>query len=308
MVRGLFIRQTFLLLDMMLVVAILGSAGMVVLQMFSRPGSDQPEMPVAGASGDSAAPLLANLRSRKDYESILESGLFGDAGRFNAKEPEVVVEEVVVDTSPEETALNLVLLGTTSLSPTSIYAAATIENRAQRESAQLFTIGETIVNDVTLVEVHPRWVILKNNQKPPAKLEKLSMDDKEEEPGVGMAANGASNRRPVAQRSQSVELDKAELVNELRVNYTELVSKVKPELYRDSSGRVAGITAADISDVPLAKKLGLKNGDVLQTVNNEKIDDPDKIMGLVQKYQNANSFQIGILRNGKVENITYNLR
>ena len=105
-----------------------------------------------------------------------------------------------------------------------------------------------------------------------------------------------------------VDLDKNDFIQELQVNYVELVTKVKPELYRDSSGRVAGITAADISDVPLAKKLGLENGDVLQTVNNEKIDSEQKILEMVQKYQNVNSFRIGILRNGRVENITYNLK
>ena len=95
-------------------------------------------------------------------------------------------------------------------------------------------------------------------------------------------------------------------MEELYVNYADLVTKVKPELYRDASGKVAGITAANISDVPLAKQLGLKDGDILQTVNNEKIDSQQKILDMVQKYQNADSFRIGIMRNGKQEIVTFN--
>lgn len=310
MVRGLVIRQIFLFLDVILFGAILLTAGLVIKQLFERPqvavATPSPEFDPAQHQ-----PLIQALRDRKDYERIKVNGLFGDAGRFDAEKAKT--EEVVVEEPDEEvvdTSLNLKLWGTTSLSPTSIYASASIEDASTRDGSKLFFVGDTVVSDVTLEEVHSRWVILRNNRENPPQLERLRMDE-EEEGGTSHLASRSRptpQSRPTSTSATRVDLDKQAFIKELYVNYADLVTKVKPKLYRDASGRVAGITADDISDVPLAKSLGLENGDVLQTVNNEKIDSEQKILEMVQKYQNANSFRIGILRNGKIQNITYNLR
>ena len=307
MVRGLVIRQVFLFLDVILFGAILLTAGLVIRQLFERPEAlAVVEAPSADPSD--FEPLIVALRDKKDYESIQSNGLFGDAGRFDPEKeaaetpPPVPVKEDVV-----ETTLNLKLWGTTSLSPKSIYASASIEDASTRDGSKLFFVGDAVVDNVTLEEVHSRWVILRNGRVTPPQLERLRMDGEEE--GVGpMASNSARPTRPTALPATRVDLDKQAFIRELTVNYGDLITKVKPTLYKDANGKVAGITAENISDVPLAKQLGLKNGDVLQTVNNEKIDSEQKVVDMLQKYQRANSFRIGILRNGKIQNITYNFR
>jgi len=308
MVRGLIIRQTFLLIDLVLFGSILLTAGLVVAQLFATPSvaTNAPPGITPATDGES---LIMALRDRKDYDTITASGLFGDAGRFSVASeppppppPPEPADEVV------ETELNLKLWGTTSLSPTSIYASASIEDVSQRTGGKLYFVGDDVVNDVTLEEVHPRWVILRNNRESPPQLERLKMDDEDGTIAGNLARGNTRPARPAPQVATRVDLNKEAFIQELYVNYAELVTKVRPELYRDASGRVAGITAADISDVPLAKQLGLENGDVLQTVNNERIDSEQKILEMVQKYQNVDSFRIGILRNGTVQNITYNLR
>ena len=135
------------------------------------------------------------------------------------------------------------------------------------------------------------------------------MDEDEDGNQLASRDTGAyQSSRPTVLPSERVELDRKDFIRELYANYADLVTKVKPELYRDASGKVAGVTAPDIEDIPLAKQLGLANGDVLQTVNNEQIDSQEKVMEMVQKYQRSNSFRIGIMRNGKQKIITYNLR
>ncbi len=306
MVRGLIIRQIFLVLDLVLVGAILIGAGAVAKQLFQRP----PRVAQAGGGTDEvlidSPPLIVALRDRKDYNSIADNGLFGEAGRFNAEKIETPAVVQVVDETVEETQLNLKLWGATSLSPTSVYASASIEDASQREGSKLFFVGDAVVENVTLEEVYPRWVIIKNSRETPAKLERLSMDEEEGDGGMEIASRSSRPARPQVLPTAEVELNKEAFILELSTNYAELVTKVKPELYRDSNGRVAGITAADISDVPLAQQLGLENGDVLQTVNNEKIDSEQKVLEMIQKYQNVNTFRVGILRNGKVQNISYN--
>jgi len=75
--------------------------------------------------------------------------------------------------------------------------------------------------------------------------------------------------------------------------------RITPKIETDDSGDVVGITADNIGQYPLAQKLGFQDGDVLQTINNERIDSREKLMEIFQRYQNAPSFRIGILRNGQ---------
>lgn len=310
MVRGLIIRQLFLVLNLALTGLILFTAGAVILQLARPPKSVELPPTDPGAVSEGTADTSKALRERTAYNGIVENGLFGDAGRFKVDAVvEAPVAQVPVDAPEEETKLSLKLWAVTSLSPKSPFASASIEDTAQKAGSQLFHIGNPVVENVILEEVHPRWVVLINNNENPPKRERLSMDDEEGEgEGTDGAAQASRGRSQATLPPQEVELDKNTFVQELLVNYSDLITKVKPELYRDASGKVAGITAADISEVPLAKQLGLENGDVLQTVNNEQIDSEQKIMEMVQKYQDAGSFRIGVMRNGKQKIITYNFR
>jgi general secretion pathway protein C len=306
MVRGLIIRQLFLVLNLALSGLILYTAVSVVLQMTSPPQASGALPTTAEGGADESDSALKTLRERTAYNSIK---LFGDAGLFKVDTgPPVVVDEPVPDPGEEETQLNLKLWAVTSLSPKSPFASASIEDLGQKTGSQLFHIGNPVVANVTLEEVHPRWVVLINRNESPPKRERLSMDEEEGAEGANADTLASRGNREPTLPPQEVELDKNAFAEELLTNYADLVTKVKPELYRDASGKVAGITAADIAEVPLAKQLGLENGDVLQTVNNEKIDSEQKVMEMVQKYQDAGSFRIGIMRNGKQKIITYNFR
>lgn len=309
MVRGLAIRQVFLFLDVILIGSIVFTVGLVLLQVVNTPkvtlaANMDPDGSAAGTGS-----LIEELRDRSAYNSIQENGFFGDAGRFKMDAtPAPAPAPEPIDTSMEETSLSLKLWGTTSLSPTSPYATASIEDASKRER-RLYTIGDAVVDNVTLEEIHQRWVILLNQRETPARRERLSMDeDLEGDQLAGGNLDGYTSSRPTVLPSERVELNRQDFIRELYANYADLVTKVKPEIYRDANGNVAGVTAPDIEDIPLAKQLGLSDGDVLQTVNNEQIDSEQKVMEMVQKYQNSSSFRIGIMRNGKQKIITYNLR
>ncbi len=307
MVRGLVIRQFFILFDLALVILIVFTAGMVVYKLFEIPeGETVASVPGAGseASGEGGSVL----GERSGYDRILESGLFGDAGRWDP-DAEPVAPPVIDPTEGiDDTELNLKLHGTIALSPTDPFSAAFIENMDQRGSKRSFGLGEEVVEKVTLEEVYPREVIILNAMHTPPKQERLRMHDEEDEAPAPKIARAMPKRRPTNTGSTDrVTLNKQEFIKELYVNYADLVTKVKPEMYRDANGRVIGVTAQNIGEVPLAKKLGLSDGDVLQTVNNEPITSEQKVLEMVQKYRNSSSFRVGIIRNGKPKVITYRL-
>jgi general secretion pathway protein C len=257
--------------------------------------------------------------SRAAYDAIVASRLFGLAGQVaqeSAKEPEPApVEEV-------ETKLRLKLCGTAATFPTDPLATAIIMNQ-DKNTMGTYYIGQDVVDQVSIKEIYQRKVVLFNkqtNQREVLLAEELKGETKAGSasplPGsapVPASASASASASTSASTSASaptkdrVSIKKSELVQELFTNYSEMAQTIKPEMYRDENGKVAGITASNLESIPLAKKLDVRNGDVLQTVNNEAIDSEQKVMDLIQKYQNATTLRVGLLRDGKPIVVTYRL-
>lgn len=298
MIRSLVIRQSFLIVDAALVVLTLATGVLVVMKFLEAPVMPPPAPQAAAIAGDE---ILKPVPGRETFEPILAARLFGDAGAYDpGAAPPVEAPPVPEGPVDEITSLNLRLIGTTS---TDALASAIIEDGSMPGSAAVFKISDTVVENVTLEEVHPRHVIIRNKQNGGDKREKLSMDD---EKNMQQAAVAKPTVPASTGGTDRVSLSRQEMMTDIMTNYQDLV-KIKPELYRDASGKVVGLTASNISQIPMAQKLGLQDGDVLQTVNNEQIDSEAKIMEMFTKYQNSNAFRIGLIRNGKPKVITYRL-
>jgi len=303
MLRSLLIRQSFFWVDITLAVAFVVTVGAVVYGLLSPPKVDA--MSVAAEPVDADAFQLAKVEDRSAYGSIISSGLFDDAGNFDADAepppppPEPIVENV------EQTKLSLRLIGTTVVPG---FSSAIIEEKDKRNTAATYLPDEAIMDNVTLLEIDKRSVLILNERGGEKKRERLSMDDEDNRPQVAQAPQ---RQEPEPDRPtggiQRITLNRQELMNEIMTSYSDIVTKVRPELARDENGDVLGVTANNISQIPLARKLGLNNGDILQTVNNEKIDSEGKIYEMIQKYQNASSLRIGVMSNGAPKVITYRL-
>ncbi|MBI2432868.1 MAG: hypothetical protein HYV26_08360 [Candidatus Hydrogenedentes bacterium] len=309
MVQVLVIRQAFMVIDLVLAAAIVVTAGLVTQRLFSTTSVITPAEAVADTEASAPEQTLSTIAARPEYDSILASGFFGEAGRWNPAATPAAPAPEPLDTTAEETTLNLKLLGVSALEPNDPLASAVIQDLDQHGGmAAAYWPGDQILENVSLLEVHPRMVILENRKNTPATRERLSMD--EETPGL-MAGNAPGPTLPSSimggNAPERIELNRQELMQELYVNYADLVTKLKPELKTDDQGNVIGLTADNIGQIPLAQKLGLQDNDVLQTINNEKIDSEQKIMEIMARYQNAGSFRIGVLRDGKAKVITYRL-
>lgn len=304
MVRGLLIRQLFILLDAGLALGAVGTLGYAAYRAFDAPLVPAIDEMLAGSAEGAGRASLPEVRPRSDYDFIFATGLFGKAGSWDRSAPPPPPPPPPPAPEVEETQLNLRLVGTSALMDNDPLASAIIEDSDQR-SILAYGIGDPIKEKVTLRAVRQREVILWNEMKNPPAEERLSMGDG----GAPVVAARPTVSAPVVSdsRTERITLNRDEMIEDIYASYTDLITKVRPEMYRDANGNVIGVTANNISQVPIAAKLGLADGDVLQTVNNEQIDSEQKIMEMVQKYRNAGSFRIGILRNGKPKVITYRL-
>ena len=309
MLRSLIIRQLFFLLNLVLAAVI----AFLVYQFMMELIRDDVLVGAAN-NGDlvveNYSERLAKIDSRQAYDSIIDSGLFGRAGRNNVDsivEPEAEGEG---EDETMETELPLKLWSTTAMAPMDPNASAAIENTGDR-TRQTYFIGDFIIEEqATLEAVYPNEIIIFNSLK--KKREKLVFDLDEEED----VKPGPRRRRPVAARADKgsnvnkvrISIPKDELIEELNTDIDELMAQAKPEVYRDKNGNVAGITAEKVSGIPLADKLGLTDGDVITSINGEKIDSEQKILEIIAKNQDATNFRIRILRNGRSITKTYSLK
>lgn len=313
MIRSLVIRQIFRLLDVALALAVVG-AGVLVVKLFLTP-LPLVEVQEAGEVPEAdAASIVRGVGDRSAYDGLSKSGLFGSAGRWDAEEAGEPAPEAAVTEDIAESTLNLKLRGTIALKPGDPFSSAFIENMDTRDGVRSYLLKQEVVEGVAVDTIYQREIILLNTLKNPPQRERLRMEEDAvpDAPGTGGPAL-ASARRPIpgtapagrgatpAPGSGSVQhtkLKRDSIVREAMENFATL-SKITPEVKTDDAGNVLGVTAEGIGQHPLAQKLGFQDGDVLQTVNNERIDSRERLMEIFERYQNSSSFRVGILRNGQ---------
>lgn len=321
MIRSLAIRRIFRLVDLALLAGIAGIVFLVV-RLFMTPLPPLEE--VEGSFEDEAsAGKVYQLGAREMYDGLVRSGLFGFAGESYGEQPEEGPEGELIQEDIAESELNLKLRGTIALEPGDPFASAFIENMDNQDGVRPYLPGAEVVTDVTLDSIFKREVILLNKRKDPPQRERLRMEDPEQleqaaatnSPPVpsspGMPVRRALPETGSAQeggaRMQRTKVDRNAIVNEAITNIDTLV-KITPKVETDNSGNVVGLTADNISQYPLAQKLGFQDGDVLQTINNERIDSREKLMEIFQRYQSASSFRVGILRNGQPNVLVFDVQ
>ena len=294
MLRGLLVRKVFVLLDLALVVLLL----LVAYQAFSA--VFQPKHAIEKAAEPDGVPQLevAKVGSLDEYSVIKENGLFGPASK--EKDMDAPTEAPPPDPTETVTTLPLKLLGTAATSPTDPLASAGIKN-TQTNIEDTYYIGEPVLSDVVLEEVHKREVVLLNKKE--NRREILSMDEKEEQ-NKTQVASGSQTRRPPASPSASADQTAPVVVNkkeimEVASDIPSLMAELKPQMKEDANGKIMGITSPVLGKMPLAKKIGLVDNDLITQINGIQIDSTEKLVEIATKFQNLSVFHLKVQRNGQ---------
>ncbi len=319
MVQSLEIKRLFSLIHTTLFLSILIAllVFFYVIYTYNPAQKVVKEVSDMNEAGETVQNTLMNVDSQNLFDRILKSGLFGSAGKWT--EDEVPKKEETAKEPPpqdtlEDTQLNLKLIGTIALSPKDRFSSAFIENSDKRITAA-FAVGQEVVDQVILEEVYPKEVILLNKKTNPPRRERLKLEDKSLELLKAKTEEiakqpGAKTSKTSEPTSKQMDLNRDEIVQDFFASYADLVTRVKPELYKDAEGKVIGITAKNISEIPIAVKLGFKDGDVLTAVNDDVIDSDEKIVDLIKKYSDVTlpSVKVSILRNGNPMEIIYRIQ
>ncbi len=91
---------------------------------------------------------------------------------------------------------------------------------------------------------------------------------------------------------------------EHRTIVTDLMTKatIKPHKVK---GTVEGLEITGLDEVPLAKKLGLRDGDVIRVLNGQRVTNRQKAFQVLRKAKSQNSLTIELSRNGRDKTLNF---
>lgn len=229
-----------------------------------------------------------------DLNNMLAVKLFG--------QPPQQARKVAVPTARPQPVvkrpLTLKLLGTVVAGKSSAAIIAIRPGAAQ----QAFFIGDTILSGVTLQSVEADAIIVDRN----GSLERISLEEANKLNSMPVTTTMTS--APPSRRTGPITktMSRTQLQKQLN-NFPALLSQARA-VPHFVNGKVAGFGVTNIVPGSLYQQAGLQNGDVIVSVNGEKITGAQQAMGIYTKLKSSPSLDLELIRAGSIQNIHYSFR
>jgi type II secretion system protein C len=261
-------------------------------------GSDVGLRPKA-VSGDERAtstpPMEPEPQARPDYSVIAHNDLFagpnqgGPSGSLSlGPAPPVAL--------PSADELGLKLLGIVAGGRTT--SRAIIEN-AETRVVSPYKIGD-LVASATVESIEPDRVVLVHSGRRVA----LRMHVATSGPARNETGNPTASAAPGPEPAAASPPSRPPSA---RLGYVE-------ELFRKATiephvkdGRTEGLKITGLEDTPLANLFGLRNGDIVQTVNGQDLSSKQKAFQVLKKARTQSNINLQLLRDGKAKELSFDL-
>jgi len=239
----------------------------------------------APRTGQKTAPAESeSYRPLSYYQPIFERHLFG-------KEPEIDVktDQIQIDTL-KQTQLKLKLWGTVIMSDRTY---AVIES--DREGQNLYRTGDTIQNATIKMILREKVVLNVGGRDEVLEMEKL------------LAATGTSPPRiqTAVSTPQNIAINRSQIESAVQ-NPDQLMQEVRVRPHFEK-GQLDGLTITAIKPDSILRKMGLANGDILTSVDGEKIASMNDALKLYEVIKSASTIKLEIKRRGRMQTIEYKI-
>ena len=222
-----------------------------------------------------------------DYRLIIDRNIFGSADRPSG---EVKAEEIE---DLEPTSMKIALLGTVTGNPQN--AVAVIEETNKRKQG-LYKVGDSIQNAVIKMILRGKVILRVENRD-----EILTMEE--------AAARGTEKGRRASRprkRGTTITVSRSDVEQSLK-SMNKLLSEVRVRPHF-RNGKPDGLALSRIKAGSIFAKLGLKNGDIVQGMNDSSIESPDDMLDLYQKLKSGSRVKLQIKRRGQTKTLNYRFR
>jgi len=228
-----------------------------------------------------------------DYRAITERNIFGSLEKASEKVKPSEYENL------EPTKLKLALVGTVAGSDED--AAAFIEETDKRRQ-ELYRVGDK-VKDATLKAILEGKVVLSLNGKD----EILTM----EEPSSGRSSSTVLER-DISPRTIAPQRSRSSVTRTLRRSdiqkSLEDVSGLLNQARIEPAPSEDGFAVSNIQSGSLFQRMGLRNGDIVQGIDNKPITGTEDVVSFYQDLGSASNITLDITRNGQKMSLPFRIR
>jgi len=264
-----------------------------VQEQFARP---------AGPAADPMKP-----RTLKSYDVISGRNIFNSDQTGKGIQDGLNLPK---STAPlKKTELSVKLIGTVVGTPDTSFAIIEDQKTSKQE---LFRIDDMIQDSARVMEIaRCRVVVLRDGTQ-----EILECPDEEQRRARGGLATASAGRQVPSAGGDSNTVRKVSeteyMIDESEVqssldNINELITQVRV-VPNFQDGKANGFKVFAIKPNSIFSKIGLKNGDVIQKINERDITTPDRAFQAFQDLRSERSLNVEILRRGGQQTLRYEIR
>ena len=223
---------------------------------------------------------------------------------FNSVKPTPAPEKAPEAAAP--TQLKLKLWGTAVFDKGNSFSI--IEDLGARKQG-VYGVNATVPGNATVKAIEWKRVILTHNGRD----EILELEEPKAGAGPARqvaAAPAAAPGQPgtgIQQTSENeFQVSKAEVDTALE-NMSQLFTQIRAVPHFEG-GQSIGFRLFAIRRGSLFDRIGLKNGDIIRSINGNEMTDPSKAMALLQELRDANNLDVEITRNQQPQKLTYSIQ
>jgi len=231
--------------------------------------------------------------SRKNYDDIVARNLFDGTNPSTAIDESAEQNQTISAEQLGQLELNLVLQGTVA-GPDDI--ARAIIKDLSTEKTDLYKTGDMIA-DARIVDIKKDAVILLcRGHKKTLKLNNYKSTTSQNSKNKFVSSQPATADKKPKTRSQ--------IRNEFLEDFLE-TARIEPYIV---DNQPSGLRITGLEKVEMAELLGLKNGDVIQVVNNQKLTNKQKAFQVFKKAATQPHLDIELLRNDRLKTLSFPLK
>jgi general secretion pathway protein C len=234
------------------------------------------------------------------FAPILEKGLFGKATQGKLSP---VVQAAAAKVGPTVSQGDLILLGTALGSFRETFA---LVQKASSKEERVFRLGDTVFDTGPLVAVKKEFAeILVNGNRikiltPTAvATETAAQQTQTALPGGsrGLASQVGAGSYVIDQRALNASLD--------NIGQAMTDARLLPSI---KDGKVEGFRASEVKPQGIFGTVGIRNGDILLSINDFPIDSPEKAIQSFASLKGQSRIKLDLIRDGQPTTFNYDIR
>jgi general secretion pathway protein C len=233
----------------------------------------------------------------------------------DASQPQVAFDP----NHPPATSLPLQLLATQVSKYDGALSAATVLNTSNNKVGS-YWVGEDIPGAGRIEEIRPRWIDFHNHSM--NRVERLDMLGAAAPPPVAAAPSAPVAAGPTGtpEGDLQAEIDKG--VRKIDDTHYEVDRGLVDKILADPSviarsarivpsikdGKANGFKMYAIRPNSVYAKIGMQNGDTINSINGYEITSPDKALEVYTKVKSASSLSVQVTRRGQPVTMEYSIK